>query len=321
MSERQIPPEVRKVVEWHQRLLDPGFVEADLPDRDCHYRSMLLVNYAISHAVAERCIAEGRDLWALAGNPHTPYEFIERLACDPDPKVRARVAGRCDLAPNLLAELTDDPEGTVRTRALVHEAPRTEPQRQMIDYCIGRSADEIGPSHERFNPPSPDWFANCAVSGHPLLRRIAATNRLLPDDLADHLARDPDDDVRHLLAYNHPAAPPRLLLDAFIAGRRQRPYLLNHPNMPRTGLADLLTHDDPEVRALAAADATLVRPPVAQLADPEPRVRNAAAANPTIPGDVLRRLLQAPESAQAAASNPALAADRLHGLLTRAGVP
>ena len=106
-------PEVQKVVAWHHRLLDPGFVEAELPDRDCHYRSMLLVNYAISHAVAERCIAEGRDLWALAGNPHTPYEFIERLACDHDPKVRARVASRCDLAPNLLAELTDDPEGTV----------------------------------------------------------------------------------------------------------------------------------------------------------------------------------------------------------------
>jgi hypothetical protein len=313
-------PEVQKVVERYRRLLDPEFVEADLPDRDCHYRSMLLVNYAISHAVAERCIAEGRDLWALAGNPHTPYEFIEQLACDPDPKVRARIASRCDLAPNLLAALADDPEGMVRTRALVHEAPRTEPQRQMIDYCIGRSADEIGPSHERFNPPSPDWFATCAVSGHPLLRRIAATYRLLPDDLADRLARDPDDEVRHLLAFNHPLAPSRLLLDAFIVARRQRGYLLTLPNMPRTGLADLLDHEDPAVRALAAADVTLVRPPLAQLTDPDPSVRNAAASNPTIPADVLRRLLEAPESAQAAASNPALAADQLHGLLTRAGV-
>lgn len=314
-------PEVQRVVERNQRLLDPEFVEADLPDRDCHYRSMLLVNYAISPAVAERCIAEGRDLWALAGNPHTPYEFIEHLARDPDPKVRARVASRCDLAPALLAELVNDPEGMVRTRALVHEAPRIDAQRRMIDHCIGRSADEIGPSHEWFNPPGPDWFAACAVSGHPLLRRIAATCQGLPDDLADRLARDPDDDVRHLLAHNHPAAPPRLLLDAFIAGRRQRPYLLNRPNMPRTGLADLLTHGDPELRALAATDATLVRPPLAQLADSDPRVRNAAASNPTIPADVLQRLLESPESAQAAASNPALAADQLHGLLTRAGVP
>lgn len=314
-------PEVQREVERNQRLLDPEFVEADLPDRDCHYRSMLLVNYAISPAVAQRCIAEGRDLRALAGNPHTPYEFIELLARDPDPKIRARVAGRCDLAPALLAELANDPEGMVRTRALVHEMPRSEAQRRMIDYCIGRSADEIGLSHEWFSPPSPDWFAACAVSGHPLLRRIAATYPGLPEDLADRLTRDPDDDVRHLLAYNHHAAPPRLLLDAFIASRRQRPYLLNHPNMPRTGLADLLTHDDPEVRALAAADSTLVRPPLAQLTDPDPRVRNAAASNPTIPAAVLQRLLETPESAQAAASNPTLAADQLHRLLTRAGVP
>ena len=314
-------PEVQKVVEWHQRLLDPGFVESDLPDRDCHYRSMLLVNYAISHAVAERCVAEGRDLWALAGNPHTPYEFIERLACDPDPKVRARVASRCDIAPDLLAELADGPEGMVRTRALVHEAPRTEPQRQMIDCCIGRSADEIGPIHEGFNPPSPDWFATCAVSGHPLLRRIAATYRLLPDDLADRLARDPDDEICHLLAYNHPFAPPRLLLDAFIAARRQRPHLLAHPRLPRTGLADLLDHEDPEVRVLAAADPTLPSAPLAELDDPDPRVRAAAATNPLMPIEVLERMLTDPDRAQAAASNASLSAEHLHDLLTRAGIP
>jgi hypothetical protein len=130
---------------------------------------------------------------------HTPYEFIDQLACDPDPQVCARVASRCDLAPDLLAALADDPEGMVRSRAVVHEAPRTEPQRRMIDYCIGRSADELGPSHEWFNPPSPDSFASCAVSGHHLLR-IAATSKLLPDDLSDRLARDPHDGVRHLLA-------------------------------------------------------------------------------------------------------------------------
>ena len=171
----------------------------------------------------------------------------------------------------------------MRTRALVHEAPRTETQRRMIDCRIGRSADEIGPIHEGFNPPSPDWFAVCAVSGHPLLRRIAATYRLLPADLADRLARDPDDEVRRLLALNHPLPPPRLLLDAFIAARRQRPHLLAHSRLPRTGLADLLDHTDPEVRALAAADPTLPSAPLAELDDPSPRVGAAAATNPLMP--------------------------------------
>jgi hypothetical protein len=161
-------PEVQKVVEWHQRLLDPETAAEDLPDQDCHHRSLILVNYAISPAVAERCLAERRGLWALAGNPHTPYEFVERLAREPDPKIRARVATRCDLDPELYARLAEDPDAMVRTRILVHEPPRTEPQRQMIDYFMGRSADDIGATHEWFNrphqtgsPPAPSPATRC----------------------------------------------------------------------------------------------------------------------------------------------------------------
>lgn len=313
-------PEVQQAVHRHQRLLDPDVVEADLPDPDCHYRSMLLVNHAISHAVAERCFAEGRGLWALAGNPSTPYEFVEKLASDPDPNIRVRVASRCDLDADLLEKLADDPEAAVRIRAMVHEPPRTEPQRRMIDHVIGRSADDIGLIHQPFNPPALEWFAACAVSGHPLLRRIAATFPLLPDDLVARLAHDPDSDVRHLLAYNHPSAPPRLLLDAFIAGRRQRPYLLTHPRLPRTGLAHLLDHEDPDVRALATADPTLPHPPLTHLHDPDPRVRSAAAANPLLPADLLAQLLIDPDRAQSAASNAGLTSAQLHGLLDRAGL-
>jgi hypothetical protein len=314
-------PAVRAQAEDHNRMLDPHAVEADLPERDCHYRSMLLVNYAISATVAERCLAERRDLWALAHNPNTPYEFVERLANDPDPAVRERVASRCDLQPGLLASLAEDPDDRVRTRALLHTPPRTEPQRRMIDTVIGRTADQIGHVRERIDPPSADWFAACAVSGHPLLRRVAATYPQLPVDLADRLARDPDLHVRHLLAYNHPFAPPQLLLEAFIAGPRQRSYLLTDPRLPRTGLADLLDHADPEVRTLAAADTTLPQPPLAQLADPDPRVRDAAAANPLLPAGRLDALLSDPEHARAAARNPRLEPERLHDLLDQARVP
>ena len=314
-------PEVQDALRWHQRLLHPEQAAEQLPDQDCHYRSLILLNYAISHAVAERCFAQRRDLWALAGNPHTPYEFVQRLAREADPSIRARVATRCDLDPELHARLAEDPDPGVRARILLHEPPRTEPQRGMIDYFMGRSADDIGVIHEWFNPPTPDWFASCAISGHPLLRRIAATFPHLPADLAERLADDPDDDVRHLLAYNHPLAPSHLLLAAFIAGRRQRSYLLSHPRLPRTGLADLLDHQDPEVRALAAADTTLPQPPLAQLADPDTRVRAAAVANPLLPADLLIELLDNPEHAQAAASNPGLPAQRLHELLDRAGLP
>lgn len=313
--------EVRTSAAESCRLLDPAVAEAELPERDCHYRSLILVNYAIAPAVAERCLAERRDLWAIAGNRHTPYPYVEQLARDPDPAVRAHVASRCDLAPDLLARLAQDPEAVVRTRALVHAPPRTEPQRRVIDFVIGRSADEIGQAPAWFNPPEAEWFKACAVSEHPLLRRVAATFSDLPADLVDRLAHDPDQQVRHLLAHNHPLAPPQLLLEAYLTGHRQRGRLLADPRMPRSGLGDLLDHGDPEVRALAAADMSLAEPPLAQLADPDPRVRNAAAANPLLPADTLTHLLTDPDRVEAAASNPLLTAEQLHDLLTRAGIP
>jgi hypothetical protein len=132
---------------------------------------------------------------------------------------------------------------------------------------------------------------------------------------------DPDQDVRHLLAYHHPAAPAELLLEAFLTGPRQRTFLLTLPAFPRVGLGGLLNHADPEVRTLAAADVTLNEPPYAQLADLDPRVRRAAAANPLLPPDRIAALLDDPALAEAAAANTALTSEQLHDLLDRAGIP
>jgi hypothetical protein len=217
--------------------------------------------------------------------------------------------------------LAHDPDDNVRTRALVHPTPRTEEQRAQIDFVIGRTADDIGQTHEWLRAPELVWICACAWSGHPILRRVAAISPYLPAELVSRLADDPDPHVRHLLAYNHPLAPPHLLLEAFIAGSRQRPFLRTHPRLPRTGLAGLLDHHDPEVRALAAADPTLPQPPIPQLADTDARVQAAAAANPLLPTDVLAELLSDTHLAQAAASNPVLSAAHLHDLLDRAGIP
>lgn len=314
-------PEVREAARRQSRILDPAAMEADLPERDCHHRSLLLVNYAVSDSVAEACLADGRDLWALAHNRHTPADAVARLARNPDPKVRERVASRADLDPSLLAELANDPDAGVRTRALLQPLPRTWAQRNAIDRTIGRTADEIGPVAETLTEPGLDWFSTCALSAHPLLRRVAATCPHLPGELVHLLAEDPDPHVRHLLAFNHPLAPPQLLLDAFTTCPRQRPYLLTLPHLPRTGLQHLLDHEDPEVRALAAADTTLDQPPTRQLTDPDPRVQRAAAANPLLPPDLLSTLLNDPETAEGAAANPSLTTERLHHLLDLSGLP
>ncbi|GAA2470882.1 hypothetical protein GCM10010406_03080 [Streptomyces thermolineatus] len=314
-------PAVREAARRNSRILDPGAMEEDLPERDCHHRFLLLTNYAVSRAVAEQCLADRRDLWVLAHNPHTPGDVVTRLARDPDPRVRERVAGRADLDPALLAELARDPDDAVRTRALLHPLPRTWPECAAVDRVTGRTAEDIGAVADMFVEPPISWYETCAASAHPLLRRVAASCSRLPEELVHRLADDPDADVRHLLALNHPLAPPAIVLDAFLAAPRRRPCLLTLPRLPRTGLQHLLDHDDPDVRALAAADTGLARPPLHLLDDPEPRVRRAAAANPLLPLSLVSSLLDTPEHAEGAAANPRLPAERLHELLDLSGLP
>jgi hypothetical protein len=313
-------PAVRDAARSHSRILDPAAMEAELPETDCHQRSLLLVNYAVSRTVAEACLAGGRDLWALAHNHYTPADVVARLARHPDPAVRERVASRADLDPLLLEELAEDPDETVRTRALVHPLPRTWAQRQALDRVVGHTAEDIGPVGEMQVEPDTDWYGACATSPHPLLRRVAATCPRLPGELVRRLADDPDPQVRYLLACNHPLAPPGTVLDAFIAVPRQRPYLLTLPHLPRTGLQHLLNHEDPGVRRLAVADPTLDGPPIRLLTDTDADVRRTAAASPLLPLDLIKTLLDAPETAEGAAANPSLSAGHLHELLDRAGL-
>ncbi|WP_031075160.1 hypothetical protein, partial [Streptomyces sp. NRRL WC-3742] len=287
-------PAVAEAARENSLTLDPAAMEAELPEKDCHARHLILVNYAVSPAVAARCLAEGRDLWSLASNPHTPAEVLPRLARDADPKVRERVAARADLTPALLAELAEDPDDFVRTRARLQPLPRTWPQRAAVDRVLGHDADCLGPAGEMYHEPETAWYEESAASPHPVLRRVAATCARLPEPWVHRLAEDQDPDVRHLLACNHPLAPPALLLDAFLALPRQRAYLLTLPRLPRTGLGHLLTHEAPEVRALAAADPTLPEPPLPLLTDPDAHVRHAAAANPLLPLALLDRLLDDP---------------------------
>ncbi|MCX5366382.1 hypothetical protein OG864_47655 [Streptomyces sp. NBC_00124] len=314
-------PAVRDAARDHSRSLDPAAMEADLPDPDCHHRRVLLTNYAVSRTVVDACLAEDRNLWGLAHNPYTPADAVLRLARHRDPRIRERIASRADLDPSTLAELSRDTNETVRMRARIQALPRTWEQRDAIDRVAQRSAEDVGPVAEMFLEPDTSWYSTCARSEHPLLRRVAATCPGLPEALVDLLADDPDTDVRHLLAYNHPLAPARTVLDAFIATPRQRPYLLTLPQLPRTGLEDFLGHEDPEVRALAAADTTLRQPPVHLLTDPDARVRLAAAGNPLLPAELVSTLLQGPDTAEGAAANPSLSAQRLHELLDLCGLP
>ncbi|MFD7258417.1 hypothetical protein [Streptomyces sp. NPDC059874] len=311
-------PAIRETAQDRNWRMDPERVAAMLPSFGSR-NGFVFDTCALSPALVEQCFADGTVL-PLARNPHTPAYALARLARHPDAEVRASVAARPDVGPDMVAELREDPHGYVRMCARLHPFPRTWAEYWAIDQVIGHGPDCTCPIGEPFNKsdiepdvgPSPDWFAACAVSEEPGLRRVAASWPGLPAELAGTLAQDDDEEVRIRLACHHPLAPPHLLLDVFVTRPAHRQYLMDLPAFPRTGWAHLVDHPVPEVRARAAADPALPDPP---LEDPDASVRRAAVANPNLSPEALETPLVDPHTAEGAASNPSLPAPRMHALL------
>ncbi|WP_392870725.1 hypothetical protein [Streptomyces sp. LN499] len=170
-------------------------------------------------------------------------------------------------------------------------------------------------------PRDPKTVRRNALSNHPLLRRQAARDHLLPPDLVARLAADDDLGVRVLLAQNHPDAPAPLLLRSFLEYTGpERSHLTTRPNFPTNGLAAFADHEDPEVRALAARDPETEPTAVDRLTqDPEYAVRAAATRHPNLPQSRLAVLLDDEELAHDAAANAALDLDTIRRLLKTDG--
>ncbi|MGP3690401.1 hypothetical protein ACTVZO_37865 [Streptomyces sp. IBSNAI002] len=303
-------PAVREAARQGSRQLDPEAVEAGLPPIGSRYAVSVLSSCALSPAVVERCFADDQ-VYPLAWNRHTPAEALTRLARHPDAEIRRLIATRPDLGP-AAAELREDPDEDIRMRARLQPSVRTWTECEKIRTIVDHGPDCTCPITEPATEPSPDWYATCAVSGEPVLRRAAASWRGLPAELVGKLARDDDEEVRIRLACHHPLAPPHLLVDVFVTRPAHRPHLLTLSTFPRTGWTHLIGHPDPEVRALAAADPALPGPP---LEDPDDAVRRAAAANPILTPETLETLLTDLRTAEGAAANPSLPVPRMHALL------
>jgi hypothetical protein len=244
----------------------------------------------------------------LARNPHATPEQRGRLALDPDAMVRCDVATgpkrgtwlvrplpRFELPADVRGELEQDPDADVRTTAAAFGAATTRIQYGALYRIATESVLREAERHASLSDfGDPDWFIQAAESDNVLLRRASALHPRLPPAQVGRLAADCDEEVRSLIAHIHAAAPAELVIEVFIAEPRNRALLLLRPQMPRTGLAHLLDHPDPQVRALASADVTLPEPPVAMLDDADEQVRRAADANQLLPADVVERLLQDP---------------------------
>ncbi|WP_037806535.1 hypothetical protein [Streptomyces sp. NRRL F-2580] len=260
----------------------------------------VLAKGRLTRQLAERVIAEGVRLAAIAGNPSLPRDLVARLAVDPDPLVRLHVSARPELS---------------------------EPERVAIDFTVD-AEDRL---------PTLDWvwerrddaafLRECARSSHTWLRRSAAVCRGLPSDAVELLAHDEDFAVRLLLAEFHPAPPPELLLDLYLHGtHRAVGMLVTRPGFPAAGLAARFGDSpDPVRRRLALRDPGL-EPELLDRLSRNPQTRADAARHPRLPVIRIRELLadadpEAATAARAAAANPALPAEDMRRLLDRAGVP
>ncbi|MEU8098636.1 hypothetical protein [Streptomyces rubiginosohelvolus] len=313
---------VREAAERHVRFEDPTWVESRLPDRPCHARTDLLLHHPLTRAVVEGVLARPageEDKAMIAVNPTLPPDTVVLLAADPDPEVRARIAQRTDLGPAERRTLMTDPDPDVRLAVSLHPA-LSEEERARIDYQVPMDNFFVYlPASAA--PRDPGAVRRDALSRHPLLRRRAAGDHLLPPDLVARLASDDDLGVRVLLAQNHPDAPASLLLRSFLEYTGpERSHLTTRPNFPTEGLAAFAGHEDPEVRALAARAPETEPATVAWLTrDPDPAVRAAAARHPNLPQPRLAALLDDEELAHHAAANAVLPPDVIHRLLRTGG--
>ncbi|MFD7030080.1 Mucin-2 [Streptomyces sp. NPDC059917] len=251
----------------------------------------------LHRADAERCVAEGRHLSALAENPSLPADLVERLAVDPDGDVRLAVSLR--------------PEWD-------------EARRMSIDFTA-REFDRGDVAWVRDGLTDPEVLRRAATSTHPLLRRAAARSPHLPPDLLHLLARSGDPLVEALLCVHHPDAPEQVLMRVYarLGGTFSAWMAQTHPRFPRAGLAARFAdHEDGAYRRLAVRDPAATPALIERLShDPEVWTRQAAAADPRLPLHRLREALHVPELASGAGANPALPEAEMAAVLARAGVP
>ncbi|MGI5396935.1 hypothetical protein [Streptomyces sp. CA-251251] len=260
--------------------------------------------------------------WALSGRRDLPPEVCARLASDPNPGVRADLAENPAIDDAVVRVLAGDREHEVRRR-LAHN-PLVP-----LDVLTGLArATRIGATLlPRIARASADEVEELAASPDPAARLLVAQRRDLSSVVREALAADCDAKVAKSVA-PHPGLPEgmlRAMLErhgAQVAARvaanpDATPALLEtlarqKPSV-RKALRAIAAHRNASVPALlacladaqarpAAARHAALPPSVAEklLTDADWRVVEAAAANPSLPRDVMSALIPRPRSRETA---------------------
>ncbi|MFF3936975.1 PE-PGRS family protein [Streptomyces phaeofaciens] len=199
----------------------------------------------------------------VAGLPGLPAARLTALAADSHASVRAAACGPAwpQLAAGARKKLLDDPDGTVRTAALLrhHE---DQPMPRSLFEAEGFTVD--GVENCRLEPELAEWLRRA----FPDRRRSLARNPHLHREVVLQLAGDPDDAVR-FQASVHP------VLTEEERARVDFPLDDGFLRHDLEWVKDL--HDDPDALRRLAASA-------------HPAVRRSVARARRLPADVVERL-------------------------------
>ncbi|MEV0225794.1 hypothetical protein [Streptomyces sp. NPDC050704] len=251
--------------------------------------------------------------WALAARPDLPPEVLGRLAADPLPGVRADLAENPAIDDTLIRALAADRDHDVRRR-LAHN-----PHVPLDVLTRLAGAAKIGSTLlPRIAVASPDEAKELAESPNPAARMLLAQRRDLPAEIRDALAADPDAKVVKSIAPHPGLSETRLRAMVDRHGAQVIAKVAANPDATSALLDDLTRHGPSIRKALrevarhrnATAPALL-----ACLADKQ--ARPIAAGHPALPPQVIAELLTDTDwqVAEAAAANPSLPLDVMSALV------
>lgn len=275
--------------------------------------------------------------------------LTERLATDPDARVRRQLAEHPQLPPPVRDRLAADADARVLV-GIFGRQDTPEPVRQRIHDEIHRRARSVDDlldgdvddaaleqqandllAVSELRDLRLDWVTAdplpYVASPYICFRAAAARSQRLPADAVVRLLGDDNSRVRTTMATTAPH-----LVDSATAERIDREYRPAKKTrwrpadtfaMPPETLRRLASDPDPRMRQLAARDPELPTVLVERLAtDPDSRVRRSAVGHPHLPLRVHRALLADTSEwvAQAAAASPALPVTEMRRLLDLAGL-
>ncbi|MGW8992202.1 hypothetical protein ACWGRF_20015 [Streptomyces zhihengii] len=252
---------------------------------------------------------------ALAARPDLPSDVYGRLAEDPHAGVRADLAENPAIDDALIRALAGDRGHDVQRRLAHH--PRVP-----LDVLIRLAGTtKVGAILlPRIAAASPAEVERLARSPEPAARMLVARRRDLRPEIRDVLAADPDASVAKSIASHPGLAEPQLRSMVDRHGVRVIAKVAANPDATPALLEDLTRYEPPVRKAFReiARHRNATGPALrACLADWQ--ARPLAAGHPALPPEVIGELLTDadPRVVQAAAANPSLPIAMMSALVHR----